>query len=292
MRPSATRRRRHQVHVRGDSRHATRGPGAATTSSPIGSDGEWPAGPVTASDGPFKPAIWSIGTMQPPLALRMPRGARAADDHLPYFLNIGNHDGATCYGGRPATGVCVADGPHDAHLRRRYSVADYGARPRLRAGQGRPFAIQGRQQVLGDHQPRTVAPQRVVEWAHQLVATHPKDNVIIATHSFLSSKGTISSSAEYGSTSPRYLWDTIIEVQEREVRAVWHTPARNATRCSQVRRQQDLRVSPPVPLQDHQPGAHGRDQQRRQDDRTWMEAPYTKNAAQHQPVTYSKVAFA
>lgn len=51
--------------------------------------------------------------------------------------------------------------------------------------------------------------KKVVRWAKALVAKHYRHNVIIATHSFLSSSGSISSSAAYGSTSPKYLWDNL-----------------------------------------------------------------------------------
>jgi hypothetical protein len=50
----------------------------------------------------------------------------------------------------------------------------------------------------------------VVEWARALVAKYSDHNVIIATHSFLTSSGSIGRSAAYGSTSPYYLWTTVV----------------------------------------------------------------------------------
>jgi 3',5'-cyclic AMP phosphodiesterase CpdA len=55
--------------------------------------------------------------------------------------------------------------------------------------------------------PRTAA----VDWARRIVAAHPHHNIIVATHSYLNSDGTISSRAEYGSTSPQYLFDNLIK---------------------------------------------------------------------------------
>jgi hypothetical protein len=51
----------------------------------------------------------------------------------------------------------------------------------------------------------------VVEWARNVVATHPTHNVIIQTHSYLDSVGRVSgSNGGYGSTSPQYLYDTVV----------------------------------------------------------------------------------
>lgn len=143
-------------------------------------------------------------------------GLAPLQGHIPYFLNIGNHDSAaTCYGGSACDGRFV---PQMARMTRTFnqyfSVADYGATTgsfepgkvdntyaRFKAG-GHFWMI-----INLELWPR----KEVVEWARQLVAKHSKHNVILATHSFLSSNGTLSSSASYGSTSPRYLYDTIVK---------------------------------------------------------------------------------
>jgi len=54
--------------------------------------------------------------------------------------------------------------------------------------------------------PRTEA----VEWARQVVASHPRHNVVVSTHSYLDAANQISASAEYGTNSPRYLFDQLI----------------------------------------------------------------------------------
>lgn len=55
--------------------------------------------------------------------------------------------------------------------------------------------------------PRTA----VVNWARDVVASHPDHNVIIQTHNYLTAKRTIeTSNGGYGATSPRYLYDTVV----------------------------------------------------------------------------------
>ncbi len=50
----------------------------------------------------------------------------------------------------------------------------------------------------------------VVNWAQRVVAEHPHDNVIVVTHSYLNADGSIHQQAEYGATSPQYLYDNLI----------------------------------------------------------------------------------
>lgn len=45
----------------------------------------------------------------------------------------------------------------------------------------------------------------VVEWAQRVVAGHPKHNVIVVTHHYLTSTGAISSQRDYGDTAPTVL---------------------------------------------------------------------------------------
>lgn len=55
--------------------------------------------------------------------------------------------------------------------------------------------------------------QAAVEWAKEVVATHPEHNVIIQTHHYLDGNGSISgSSGGYGTTSPQYLYDNLVKV--------------------------------------------------------------------------------
>jgi hypothetical protein len=45
----------------------------------------------------------------------------------------------------------------------------------------------------------------VVTWAQRVVASHPKHNVIVVTHSYLTSSGAISTQRDYGDTAPTVL---------------------------------------------------------------------------------------
>ncbi len=51
-----------------------------------------------------------------------------------------------------------------------------------------------------------------VAWANQVVESNPKRNVIVVTHSYLNGSLEIGQSAEYGATSPQYLFDNLIKV--------------------------------------------------------------------------------
>jgi hypothetical protein len=57
-------------------------------------------------------------------------------------------------------------------------------------------------------------PRReAVAWARKVVVAHPKHNVIVVTHSYLSSDATRSTSnGGYGATSPQYLYDNLIKL--------------------------------------------------------------------------------
>ena len=57
--------------------------------------------------------------------------------------------------------------------------------------------------------PRTGA----VNWAKEVVRTHPEHNVIIVTHAYLEANGSISTSnGGYGATSPQYLYDNLVKL--------------------------------------------------------------------------------
>jgi len=50
-----------------------------------------------------------------------------------------------------------------------------------------------------------------VTWAQQVVASHPGHNVVIQTHSYLTSSGGIDqTNGGYGSTSGQYLYDNLV----------------------------------------------------------------------------------
>lgn len=224
------------------------------------------------------------------------KGLAPLPGHLPYFLNIGNHDSAaTCYGGSACDGRFVSQMARITRTFNQYfSTADYGAPTgafepgkvdntyaRLKAG-NKYWII-----INLELWPR----KEVVEWARQLIAKHSNHNVIIATHSFLSSNGSISSSAAYGSTSPRYLWDTIIK-KYKNVKFVLsgHTGSQRnqvlkgsaGNKIYAFLTTYHSTTTNPVRMIEINGSA--------KTIRTWMEAPYTKNRL-YQPISYTKVTF-
>lgn len=62
--------------------------------------------------------------------------------------------------------------------------------------------------------------EEVIEWAKLIVENHPHYNVIFATHSYLNADGSIYGGADYGSKSPKYLYDNLIS-QYENVRLVF-----------------------------------------------------------------------
>lgn len=49
-----------------------------------------------------------------------------------------------------------------------------------------------------------------IDWARNVVGSHPDSNVIVLTHSYLEKDSSIGKSSKYGSTSPQYLYDQLI----------------------------------------------------------------------------------
>ncbi len=132
-----------------------------------------------------------------------------AQARIPYSLSVGNHDtGAVCQGG----GAC------DTH-RTRTLVRDtstfnayLGAQSADLEGAYEPGKVDNSFHVftaggLGwlvlnlELWPRPGA----LAWAQRVVATHPKHNVIVVTHSFLTKSGGIYRGSDYGDTSPNSL---------------------------------------------------------------------------------------
>ncbi len=125
----------------------------------------------------------------------------------------------------------------------------------------------------------------------QLVARHSGHNVILATHSFLGSNGSISTSASYGSTSPRYLYDTIIK-KYKNVKFVLsgHTGSArtevlkgaSGNKVYAFLTTYHSKTTNPVRLVEVD---FSKNQMR-----TWVEAPWTKSRLLN-PVTYTKFGY-
>ncbi len=134
---------------------------------------------------------------------------------VPYSIGIGNHDTqATGVGGSARDATNSFNLQKDTSTINAYYQADdlgvvSGA---FEAGKidniyskytagGKKWMV-----VTLEFAPRTTA----INWAKGIIAANPDYNVIINTHTFLTSSGTISQSNEgYGSNSPQTLWNAI-----------------------------------------------------------------------------------
>jgi hypothetical protein len=134
---------------------------------------------------------------------------------IPYSIAIGNHDtGAVGVGGS------AADPKNTRTLVRKttafnkaFPVAEHVANGgAFEAGKidnsYQTFTAGGKKFLVLTLElwPRVEA----VEWGKSVVASHPDYNVIVNTHSYLNGDSTIYGGSDYGSTSPKYLYDNLI----------------------------------------------------------------------------------
>lgn len=134
---------------------------------------------------------------------------------IPYSLSPGNHDtAAVCPGGSACPGAQTW-----VTVRNTSSFDTYlnGGTADL-AGSFEPYKVDniysrftagGRTWLVLNLElwPR----KTVVAWAASVVASHPHDNVMVVTHSYLTSSGGIyQKNGGYGATSPQYLYDNVI----------------------------------------------------------------------------------
>jgi len=139
------------------------------------------------------------------------------ENKIPYSLTPGNHDtAAVCPGGGACPGANTRATVRDTTMFNRYlngGVADLEGRyedGKLDNTYSTFTAGERKWLVLNlELWPRV----GVVTWAQKVVATHPDYNVIVATHSYLASsngKWAIYNKADYGATSPQYLFENLI----------------------------------------------------------------------------------
>lgn len=145
-------------------------------------------------------------------------GAMAVLDNagIPWMGAIGNHDtGAVCPGGSACPGKSASVTVRDTTTYNTY------------------FPVSRFPQVEGLFEPGKIdnawstfsaggtdwlvltlelwpRPQ-VVDWAARVVSSHPDDNVIVVTHSYLNQDGAIEQgNGGYGATSPQYLYNKVV----------------------------------------------------------------------------------
>lgn len=129
-----------------------------------------------------------------------------ASAKIPYSLAIGNHDSqATGPGGGARDSTRTRELARDTTVFNRYlndqALNQEGAYERGKVDNAyHVFTAGGVGWLVLSLElwPRAGA----VAWAEQVVASHPKHNVIIVTHSYLTASGGIYNSADYGNTSP------------------------------------------------------------------------------------------
>jgi hypothetical protein len=133
---------------------------------------------------------------------------------IPYSLSIGNHDSmATGPGGAARDPKRTRQLARDTRTFNSYlgrgTQAMEGAYERGKVDNTyHVFTAGGRSWLVLNLElwPRPGA----VAWAQRVVATHPKHNVILVTHSYLTASGSISGSAEYGDTAPSVLAQQLV----------------------------------------------------------------------------------
>lgn len=137
---------------------------------------------------------------------------------VPWAGAIGNHDtAAVCEGGSACPGARTEATIRDTTAyNRTFPVSRFDdVRGTFESGKidnaYRTFSAGGVDWMVLNLElwPRTSA----VSWARSVVADHPRHNVIVVTHDYLDSDGSIDGgSGGYGATSPRYLYDNLIKV--------------------------------------------------------------------------------
>ena len=135
---------------------------------------------------------------------------------MPWSVAAGNHDtAAVCAGGKACPGASARTTVRDVSMFNRYfpptrfpsleGTYEQDASENSYA----TFAAGGKDWLVLTLE--LWARPEVVAWANEVVASHPDHNVIINTHAYLEGNGSIGgSNGGYGSTSPRYLFDTLV----------------------------------------------------------------------------------
>lgn len=157
-------------------------------------------------------------------------GLRILDNaNIPYGLALGNHDsaavcgGPACVGGNADWGVPAGTTTYSLQ-RTTTTWNQYIPQSRIQNVQEKgffeanktdnyysTFTAGGLQWMVVNLElwPRVEA----INWAKSVVANHPQHNVIINTHNYLGSNGTVlGAHGGYGSTAPQYLYDNLVKV--------------------------------------------------------------------------------
>jgi len=158
------------------------------------------------------------GNVAPGQFTKASEAMKPLEASVPWAGAIGNHDtAAVCAGGSACPGADASATVRDTTA---YNRAFPVARFKNVEGTYEPNRIDNAYATFSaggvdwialtlELWPRTGA----VNWAKEVVRTHPEHNVIIVTHAYLESNGSISTSnGGYGATSPQYLYDNLVKV--------------------------------------------------------------------------------
>jgi hypothetical protein len=135
---------------------------------------------------------------------------------LPYFLNVGNHDGqAVCPGGSACDETLTPALMRDTSTFNEYFPADHWGAAVGEFESGKvdntysTMAAGGVKWLLLNLEmwPRA----EVVAWADRVIASHGDYNVLVFTHSYLDAAGSIYQTSDYGDTSPQELFDSLLK---------------------------------------------------------------------------------
>ena len=196
----------------------------------VGDNANWDNVAGETYNGVAKPAHWQYQVLANGTAPLEKAG-------IPYSLAVGNHDSeATAsaqYAGRAgscrlvaATGKCSNTYNYQRDtttINSYFKAADFGkVGGAFEAGKvdnvWSEFTSGGKKWMVLSLElwPR----QAAVAWAAAVIKSHPHDNVVITTHSYLSATCTIQDSKtsvtangqayQYGSSSPEYLWQNLV----------------------------------------------------------------------------------
>lgn len=158
------------------------------------------------------------GHVDPAQFARASADAAPLEAAVPWSVAAGNHDtAAVCAGGSACPGANTNVTVRDVSTFARWFPPSRfpNLRGTYEAGRSEnsysTFSAGGKEWLVLTLElwPRTA----VIDWANRVVAANSTRNVIVNTHAYLTSTGSIStSSGGYGANSPKYLFDHLVRV--------------------------------------------------------------------------------
>lgn len=162
--------------------------------------------------------LTSWGHVEPAQFEKASNEIKPLEAAFPWAVAAGNHDvAAVCVGGSACPGADASVTVRDASVFNRYFPPSRFDNLRGTYEPGKSensyatFSSGGREWMVLTLE--LWARPGVVTWANNVVRANPDHNVIVVTHAYLNSDGSIgTTNGGYGSTSPRYVFDNLIKV--------------------------------------------------------------------------------